>query len=127
MDCSLLGFSVPGLLQARILEWVAMASSRIFLTQGWKLPLLCLLHWQADSLPLRHLGSLFSILNCKTFDGSKISALNCTLSTMCTASTCKKVKKCLSLSYVQLFATPWTIAHQAPLSMGFSRQEYWSG
>ena len=26
-----------------------------------------------------------------------------------------------------LFATPWTIAHQAPLSMGFSRQEYWSG
>ena len=32
-----------------------------------------------------------------------------------------------SLSRVQLFATPWTIAHQAPLSMGFSRQEYWSG
>ena len=28
---------------------------------------------------------------------------------------------------LQLFATPWTIAHQAPLSMGFSRQEYWSG
>ena len=27
----------------------------------------------------------------------------------------------------QLFATPWTVAHQAPLSMGFSRQEYWSG
>ena len=26
-----------------------------------------------------------------------------------------------------LFATPWTVAHQAPLSMGFSRQEYWSG
>ena len=31
------------------------------------------------------------------------------------------------LSYVQLFATPWTIAHQPPPSMGFSRQEYWSG
>ena len=30
-------------------------------------------------------------------------------------------------SRVQLFATPWTAAHQAPLSMGFSRQEYWSG
>ena len=28
---------------------------------------------------------------------------------------------------VQLFATPWTVAHQAPLSMGFSRQEYWNG
>jgi len=31
-----------------------------------------------------------------------------------------------SLSRVQLFATPWTVAHQAPPSMGFSRQEYWS-
>ena len=32
------------------------------------------------------------------------------------------------ISYVWLFATPWTVAaHQAPLSMGFSRQEYWSG
>ena len=30
-------------------------------------------------------------------------------------------------SHVQLFVTPWTIAHQAPLSMGFSRQEYWNG
>ena len=31
------------------------------------------------------------------------------------------------LSHVQLFATQWTVAHQAPLSMEFSRQEYWSG
>ena len=31
------------------------------------------------------------------------------------------------LSHVRLFATLWTVAHQAPLSMGFSRQEYWSG
>ena len=30
-------------------------------------------------------------------------------------------------SCVWLFATPWTVTHQAPLSMGFSRQEYWSG
>ena len=30
-------------------------------------------------------------------------------------------------SCVQFFATPWTIAHQAPLSMGFSRREYWNG
>ena len=29
-------------------------------------------------------------------------------------------------SHVQLIGTPWTVAHQAPLSMGFSRQEYWS-
>ena len=32
-----------------------------------------------------------------------------------------------SLSHVQLFVTPWTTAHQAPLSIGFTRQEYWSG
>ena len=38
-----------------------------------------------------------------------------------------KRKKVKSLSRVRLSATPWTIAHQAPLSMGFSRQEYWSG
>ena len=31
------------------------------------------------------------------------------------------------LSRVQLLATPWTVAYQAPPSMGFSRQEYWSG
>ena len=31
------------------------------------------------------------------------------------------------LSRVRLFATPWTVARQAPLSMGFPRQEYWSG
>ena len=36
-------------------------------------------------------------------------------------------KKLKSLSRVRLFATPWTVAYQAPPSMGFSRQEYWSG
>ena len=35
--------------------------------------------------------------------------------------------KVKSLSRVQLLATPWTATHQAPPSMGFSRQEYWSG
>ena len=32
-----------------------------------------------------------------------------------------------ALSHVQLFANPWTVGHQAPLSMQFSRKEYWSG
>ena len=41
---------------------------------------------------------------------------------------CMKVKsERKSLSHVRLFATPWTAAYQAPPSMGFSRQEYWSG
>ena len=35
--------------------------------------------------------------------------------------------KVKSLRCVRLFATPWTVVYQAPLSMGFSRQEYWSG
>ena len=63
------GSPVPGILQARTLEWVAISFSN-----AWK--------WKV------------------------------------------KVK---SLSSVQLLATPWTAAYQAPLSMGFARQEYWSG
>ena len=35
--------------------------------------------------------------------------------------------KLKSLSHVRLFVTPWIVAYQASLSMGFSRQEYWSG
>ena len=66
---SSLGSAVPGILQARTLEWVAISFSN-----AWK--------WKV------------------------------------------KVK---SLSRVWLPATPWTAAQQAPLSMGFSRQEYWSG
>ena len=34
---------------------------------------------------------------------------------------------CVRLSHVRLFATSWTVAHQAPLSVEFSRQEYWCG
>ena len=37
------------------------------------------------------------------------------------------IEEVKSLSRVRLIATPWTVAHQAPPSMGFSRQEYWSG
>ena len=35
--------------------------------------------------------------------------------------------KVLVVQLCPIFATPWTVAHEAPLSMGFSRQEYWSG
>ena len=42
--------------------------------------------------------------------------------------TLEKVKvRVTSLSRVRLFATPWTVVYQAPPSVGFSRQEYWSG
>ena len=39
----------------------------------------------------------------------------------------EKKMKVKSLSHVRLFGTLWTVAHQAPPSMGFSRQEYWNG
>ena len=69
IDGSPPGSTLPGILQARTLEWVAISFSN-----AWK--------WKV------------------------------------------KVK---SLSRVRLFLTPWTPAYQAPPSMGFSRQEYWSG
>ena len=69
IDGSPPGSAVPGILQARILEWVAISFSN-----AWK--------WKV------------------------------------------KVK---SLSHVRLLAIPWTAVYQAPPSMGFSRQEYWSG
>ena len=69
IDGSPPGSPIPGILQARTLEWVAMSFSN-----AWK--------WKV------------------------------------------KVK---SLSCVRLLVTPWTAAHQAPPSMGFSRQQYWSG
>ena len=63
-------------------------------------------------------GSIFpGILQARTLEWVAISFSNA-----------RKWKvKVKSLSRVWLFATPWTAAHQAPLSMGFSRQEYWSG
>ena len=69
MDGSPPGSPVPGILQARTLEWVAISFSK-----AWK--------WKV---------------------------------------------KLKSLSRVRPSATPWITAYQAPLSMGFSRQEYWSG
>ena len=69
IDSSPPGFSVPGILQARTLEWVAISFSN-----AWK--------WKV------------------------------------------KVKL---LSRIRLFTTPWTAGHQAPPSMGFSREKYWSG
>ena len=69
IDGSPPGSLVPGILQARTLEWVAISFSN-----AWK--------WKV------------------------------------------KVK---SLSHVRLLVTPWIAAYQAPLSTGFSRQEYWSG
>ena len=69
LGCSLPGFSVHGILQARILEWIAMPFSRTSSQQGLSLCLICLLHGQAYSLalapatkPLRRIGSNIKVL-----------------------------------------------------------------
>ena len=67
---------------------------------------------QADSLPSEP-------------PGKPIKASEKVLPT--TSSISDVVSQLKSLSRVQLFGTPWTVAYQAPLSMGSSRQEYWSG
>ena len=47
---------------------------------------------------------------------------------LCATRVCMCACVCTQLlSHVQPFATPWTVAHQDPLPMGFPRQEYWSG
>ena len=57
MDCSPPGSSVHGILQARILEWVAIPFSRGSSRLRDQTHIFCLLHWQASSLPLSYLGS----------------------------------------------------------------------
>ena len=62
-------------------------------------------------------SSVPGILHTRTLELVAISFFN----------TWKWKVKVKSLSWVRLFMTPWTVAHQAPPPMGFSRQEYWSG
>ena len=91
--------SVHGISQAKILEWVAISFSRgSFRPRDWTCVscVSCIGRW---------------ILYC--WATGKLSRTWC----------CCEVA---SLSRVRLCATPWTVAHQAPLSMGFSWQEYWN-
>ena len=94
---SLPSSSFHGISQARILEWVAISFSR-----GSS--------WPRD-------GSWISRIAGKTIYHLSHQGSPC-------LSMKLKVKL---LSHIWLFATPWTVAYQVPPSMGFSRQEYWSG
>ena len=104
MDCSLPGSSVHGIFQATVLEWGAIAFSEGKATHSsilaWKIP------WTV--YPWGH----------KESDTTEPLALS-TENVSCLSVKIQVEVK--SLSRVQLFATPWTIAYQAPLSMGFSR------
>ena len=79
---------------------------------------------------LQHHSSKASILQCSAF--FMVQLLHPYMTTGKTIALTRrtfvsKVQTNVSLSRVPLFATPWTVAYQAPLSMEFSRQEYWSG
>ena len=102
-----------------------------FLLQGIFLTLvshprpLHLLHWQVDSLPLSHLGGhIYRYIHTHTHTHTHTHLYIYTY-------TCIYIYICAYMlshfSHVWLLVTLWTIAHQAPLSVGFSRQEYWSG
>ena len=73
----------------------------------------------SDSSKIVYLSFLFNWTDILWCNKSQLTALRIRV-------LCWKVKV-KSFSCVQLFATPWTVAYQAPPSMGVSRQEYWSG
>ena len=108
----------------------------IFPTHGSNLSLL---HWQVDSLPYWATATAKSLQSCPTlcdpWDGSPLGspvpgilqARTLEWVAISFSNAWKWKVQVKSLSRVQPSATPWTAAFQAPLSMGFSRQEYWSG
>ena len=139
---------IPGILQARTLEWITISFSNAW---KWKVKVKSLSRvrlLQADSLPDEPQGKPYigtaaaaakSLHSCPTLcdltegspPGSPVPGLlqARTLEWVAISfSNASKWKvKVKSLSRVWLFATSWTEAYQVPLSMGFSRQEYWSG
>ena len=147
-DCSPPGSCIHGIFQARILQWVAIAFSRVsFQLRDW-ICISCLagrsFTIEAPGKPLSHMWaaaakSLQCPILCYPIDGSppvfavpgilQARILEWVAISFSSAWKWKvKVKsKMKSLSRVWLFMTPWTAAYQAPPSMGFSWQKYWSG
>ena len=117
-----------------VLEWVAISFSRGSSQPGMETSSTMSSVLQADSLPTEPLGKptlflsplVISLLLCLS-PSLSLSAVHIShfLSSLEPSFLIWKCVK--SLACVWLFATSWTGAHQASLSMGFSRQEYWSG
>ena len=136
VDCSPPDSSGHGMLQARILENTEVG----WQAQGLHLHLLCLLHRQVSSwppVPPAAAAAAKSLQSCSTLcdpidgspPGSPVPGIlqTRTLEWVAISFSNEWKWKVKSLSGVQLLATPWTTAYQAPPSMGFSRQEYSSG
>ena len=104
LDCGSPGSSVHGILQARILEWVSMPSSRgIFPTQGPNPCLLHLLQWQVGSLPRALPGKPIYILlqilfHYRLLQDSEYSSLRYTVDPSCLSVLCIEVCICKSQS-----------------------------
>ena len=113
IDSSPTGSPVPEILQARILEWVAISFSNAW---KWKVKV------KSQSCP-----TLSDPMDC-SLPGSSIHGIlqARVLEWGAIAFSIEGIWK-WKWSHVRLFATPWTVAYQAPPSMGFSRQECWSG
>ena len=128
MDCSPQGSSVHGILQAAVLEWVAMPLKGLFPTQGLNLCLLCLLPCRWVFYPLSHLGS--PVYSCKgisiqSLKGRKFWLMGeheSALKTLCQLEYCCGLvaKSCPTLCDPIDCSSPGS-------SMGFPRQEYWGG
>ena len=117
--CSLPGSSVHGIFQARVLEWGAIAfsgyNSAASAAAAKSLQLCPTPCDPIDGSPPD--SPVPGILQARALEWVAISFSNAW----------KWKVRVKSLSLVGLLATPWTAAYQAPQSMGFSRQEYWSG
>ena len=119
------GSSVHGIFLAKILERVAISSSRGSLRprDQTHVSYVCLLHWQADSLPLEPSWKPQVII----WRLSKWMTLLMIVGAVFVTVGEGMTMTMWSPSVVSNSATPWTVTDQAPLSMGFYRQEYWSG
>ena len=129
MDCSLPGFSVHGIFQARVLEWAAISFSKGSSQSRDRTWVSCIVDRRFYSLS--HQGSLVKAMVfpvvmyglCPWDSPGKNTGVGCHFLLQCMEV---KSESEVALSCPTL-ATPWTAAHQAPPSMGVSRQEYWSG
>ena len=99
----------------------------------WGVGQFCFIHYSFPFIAAKSLQSCLTL--CKPIDGSPpgspvpgiLQARTLEWGAVSFSNAWKWKVKVKSLSRVRLLATPWTAAHQAPLSMGCSRQEYWSG
>ena len=144
MDCSPPRTSVHGILNARTLDWVAIPFFRRSSWPSDQTWVSCIASrfntiWATREAQSRYAAAAESLQSCPTLcdpiDGSPpgcpipgiLQARTLEWVAISFSSAWKWKVKVKSLSHVWPSATPWTAAYQAPPSMGFSRQEYWSG